>query len=165
MTRRGGKVAAALAVAAALVAAFIALPLEPELLVRDFRGAPLAAIRLPDGRFSHVFVHSFHLSPVEERFKVERKGLLGARLRLYELSYQSSGVGMPADAEGGYRLEKGFFVLTMDRTFDSIPILVSILPGHGIEAGGVYLPFRNWVAPEGGIRLSARMAIALRPWR
>lgn len=165
MQRRARRAAAALIAAAALSAAFLALPREPELLVRDSRGARLAAMRLPDGRFSHVFRHSVHLTPVEERFRIEREGIFVVRLRLYELRYQSSGVGMPADAEGGYRLEGGFFVLSMDRAFDSIPILVSIVPGHGIVAEGMYLPFRNWVAPEGGIRLSARMAIALRPWR
>jgi hypothetical protein len=162
---------AAVALAAGILAAavgpavFFALPRGAELLMRDSKGGVLGAIRVPDGRFSLVFVHSFHLTPVEERFAIESRGAFGARMRLYELRYQSSGVGMPADAEGGYRLEDGVFVLNMDRTFDEIPILVSVVPGHGIVAEDCYLPFRNWAAPKDGIRLSARMAISLRPWR
>ena len=155
--------AAALAVAGAL--AFFEPVREPELVLRDSRGHTLGKIRLPDGHFSHVFVHSFHLTPVEERFMIEPKGLSGARMRLYELRYQSPGVGMPADAEGGYRLENGFFVLSMDRVFDTIPVLVSIVPGHGIVAGGSLRPFRDWAAPEEALRLSARMAIVFRPRR
>lgn len=150
------------AIAVAIAAALFALPREPRLVIRDSRGGLLAEFRLPDGRFSQVFLHSFHLTPVEERFEVEPVGRFGARIRLKELRYQSPGVGMPSDAEGGYRLENGFFVLSMDRVFDSIPILISILPGHGIVAEGAYLPFRNWAGPEDGIRLSARMAIVLR---
>lgn len=159
---RGRIAVAAIVLVAAGTALFFALPRESELLIRDDRGEELAAIRLPNGQFSHVFLHSFHLTPVEERFRVEREGLFGARLRLYELRYRSPGVGMPSDAEGGYRLENGFFVLAMDRVFDTVPILVSILPGHGVVAGDIYLPFRNWAAPEGSVRLSARMAIVLR---
>jgi hypothetical protein len=169
-SRRPARAAAALIVTAAALGAAIILAVyeptrEPELVVRSPSGFVLARLPISDGLFSHVFLHSFHLTPVEERFRIEAKGLFGARIRLYELRYQSLGVGMPEDAEGGYRLEDGFFVLKMDRSFDSIPVLVSILPGHGIIADGAYLPFRNWAAPEGALRLSARMAIIFRPRR
>ncbi|HRY55262.1 MAG TPA: DUF1850 domain-containing protein [Spirochaetia bacterium] len=157
-TRRAALFAGAVAALAA--AALGSLPREPALLIRDGRGRAAAEIRLEDGRFSHVFLHSFHLTPVEERFVIERAGPFRARLRLYELRYRSSGVGMPEDAEGGYRLEEGYFVLSMDRSFDSIPVLVSIVPGHGIVAGDIYSPFRNWAGPEEGLRLSARMVLA-----
>ncbi len=164
-SRRALAAAALSLAAAAPTAAFFMLPREPALVVADARGREIARVPVPDGRFSLVFTHSFHLTPVEERYAIERTGTRSASMRLYELRYQSSGVGMPADAEGGYRLEDGFFVLSMDRVLREIPILVSIVPGHGIVAGGTYLPFRNWAAPEGGIRLSARMSIAVRPWR
>jgi hypothetical protein len=164
--KRLARAAVALAAAAALAVAGVLVfyePVrEPELVVRDSSGALRGRLRVPDGRFSHVFLHSFHLTPVEERFRIEATGRWSARFRLYELSYQSSGVGMPADAEGGYRLENGFFVLTMDRTFDSIPVLVSIVPGHGIMTGDAYWPFRNWADPEAGLELTARMVLSFR---
>jgi len=168
--RRPLRAAAALLTAVLLIGAAIASlffkPVrEPELLVRSTNGALVERIPVPDGLFSHVFLHSIHLTPVEESFRIEAQGGSRARIRLYKLQYQSLGVGMPADAEGGYHLENGFFVLDMDRSFDSIPVLVSIVPGHGITVDGVYLPFRNWTAPEQALLLSARMAIVFRPRR
>ncbi|HET7839621.1 MAG TPA: DUF1850 domain-containing protein [Rectinemataceae bacterium] len=152
---------AALALAVPGLAAFLVLahprlvPL-PELLVSEPGGRLLAAIELPDGRFDHVFVHSVHRSEVVERFAIEASGRGRATLRLYELRYENQGVGMPSDAEGGYRLEDGRFVLSMDRRFEKIPIFVSVLPGHGLLANGAYLPFRNWARPETLIVLSAK---------
>jgi len=146
--------------AAALATAFFFLAREPALEIRDGRGRRIAELRIPEGEFSLVFRHSFHLTPVEERFVIEREGSFRARMRLRELRYQSTGVGMPADAEGGYRLEGDFFVVSMDRAFESIPILVSILPGHGVVTGEGYLPFRNWASPEDSIDLRARLVLA-----
>ncbi len=152
---------AASALAAALVAVlFLFCFAEPELVLRDGQGRFLAALPLPQGRFEHVFVHSFHLTPVEERFIVERRGLFRAELRLTELRYQDLGTGMPEDAELGYRLEKGVFILAMDRRFNRIPIMVSILDGHGLVVDGVFHPFTDWVPKEGRIILEGRLAPA-----
>jgi hypothetical protein len=120
------------------------LEIETYVGIESAGGETLAEIRLPDGCFDHHFVHSFHLTPVDERFKVENDG----SLRLYELRYASTGVGMPTEAEGGYRLEGGRFVLSMDRRFEKIPIMVSIVPGHGLVVGGRLLPFTDWAEPE-----------------
>jgi hypothetical protein len=125
-------------------------------------GRELAALALPDGRFDHVFVHSFHLTPVVERFEVEGDGAGGAVLRLYELRYKSAGVGMPEDAELGYRLEDGWFVLKMDRRFASIPLRVSVVEGHGLSIGGRFRPFKEWAAPEEPLVLTGRMRTVLR---
>jgi hypothetical protein len=152
--------AAALAVLAA--ALFLEIGPERELAISKPGGGELAVLALPQGRFDHVFVHSFHLTPVRERFQVEGDGAGGATLRLYELRYQSSGVGMPEDAELGYRLEEGVFVLAMDRSFASIPLRVSILRGHGIEIEGRFWPFSGWAAPEEPLVLRGRIRDVLR---
>lgn len=135
------------------------------LVVSDAEGRALAEIALPDGRFDHVFTHSFHLTPVRERFRVEPDGKGGAVLRLYELRYRSLGVGMPEDAELGFRLEGGEFVLAMDRRFERIPLRVSHLEGHGAEIGGRLWPFSAWAAPEKGLILSGRIVKVLRSRR
>jgi hypothetical protein len=155
---------AALLVAAAAGAAAFLLSVEEErfLVVSSAEGLKLTEIDLPDGRFDHVFTHSFHLTPVRERFSVEADGSGGAVLRLYELRYSSLGVGMPEDAELGYRLEGGQFVLAMDRRFGRIPLLVSILEGHGVEIGGKPRPFAEWAAPKRGLVLSGKIAKVLR---
>lgn len=133
------------AVAAALALSFLllagcAIEEERQLVVGDGSGRRLAVLDLPDGRFSHVFRHSFHLTPVEERMEVEGSGTI----RLYELRYESCGVGMPTEVEEGFRLEDGVFVLSMSREFKSIPVMVSPLPGHGVVVDGVFHPFTDW---------------------
>lgn len=122
------------------------------LLIRDAAGETLAEVPLADRKFDFVFIHSIHLTKVEERYRVTAEG----NLHLYELRYQSSGVGMPADAEEGYRLEDGHFILDMDRTIKTIPLFVSIVPGHGISTGGIFYPFTRWAKPEDILHISAR---------
>lgn len=138
---------------------------ERQLVVSGPDGRELERIVLPEGLFDHVFVHSFHLTPVRERFRVEPDGRGGAVLRLYELRYRSPGVGMPEDAELGYRLEGGEFVLAMDRSFESISLRVSVVEGHGLEIGGTLFPFVRWAAPEEGLILSVKIGKVLRTRR
>jgi hypothetical protein len=122
-----------------------------ELVLSSPAGKVLGVLPLPHGRFVHRYIHSVHKSPVDEYFEV-REGTL----HLYELRYDQSSVGMPSDAEGGYRLENGRFVLKMDRSFSRISIMVSPLPGHGIEVEGRFFPFTLWVPREDPIVLTAR---------
>ena len=114
----------------------------PALRIGDGAGKIVAVIPLPDGRFIHHYMHTINLSPVDEYFRVE-----GRVLRLYELRYDTTSVGMPSDSELGYKLENGRFILQMDRKFDRIPLRVSIKPEHGIIAGDAYYPFSNWAGP------------------
>lgn len=125
---------------------------KAELLIQDDDGTILAILPLANRQFDFVFIHSIHLTKVEEMYRVTAAG----KLHLYELRYQSSGVGMPADAEGGYKLEDGHFILQMDRTIRTIPLFVSIVPGHGITTGGTFFPFTRWAKPEDILILSAR---------
>lgn len=149
---------ATLALAALLFSTGFELARGPRLAVLDRQGRELAELDLPGGRFSQRFLHSFHLTPVEEFFRIEADG----SLRLYELRYESCGVGMPTEEEGGYRLEDGVFVLAMDRSFKNIPIFVSIVPGHGLAAEGEFHPFADWAAPEELVILLGRTKPTLR---
>lgn len=69
---------------------------------------------------------------------------------------------MPSDAEEGFRLEQGHFILAMDRDFARIPIQVSIVPGHGLVVGGRFTAFTAWAKEGEGIILEATMATTLR---
>lgn len=125
------------------------------LTIADRESRIVARIPLLNGRFEHVFTHSFHLTPVKERFEVV-PGLDGKPiLHLYELDYESCGVGMPSDAENGFRLVDGIFILDMSRDFTSIPLMVSIVEGHGIVADGLFYPFTDWVPQESMLVLAA----------
>jgi hypothetical protein len=140
----------------ALVSDFT-LDREPLLVITDLAGKKLAAVAIPDGRFSHVFVHSFHLTPVEERMELDPAG----GFRLYELRYQSCGVGMPTETEEGFRLENGVFILSMQRRFEKIPVMVSILPGHGLMVEGIFYPFDAWATPEDTLVLLAKTRMSI----
>jgi hypothetical protein len=127
-----------------------------ELTITDRYGVLLGAIPVPDGRFDLVYVHSFHLTPVVERYKIEVDSEGVPFLHLFELEYESCGVGMPTEQELGYRLVDGKFELKMDRAFKSIPLMISIVEGHGIRVGGQYFPFTKWLPPESMLVLAAR---------
>ena len=163
------RAAYAILVAVVLLAAGFAYFFHPvreaQLVITAKDGRRLAALRLIEGRFDHVFVHSIHLTPVEERFVVETDAKGGTELRLFELRYQSLGVGMPSDAEGGFRLENGRFILTMNRVFKKIPVMVSVVPGHGVTVGQVFHPFTEWVEPEDLIFLTGRMVLKIKSRR
>lgn len=146
---------------AILLAWRLELVREPELLLADGNRVVLATLPLPDGGFQHVFIHSVHKTPVSECFRVEAKED-GAVMHLYELRYQSQGVGMPSDAEGGYRLEGNTFILAMDRSFQELQIMVSPVLGHGIVARGTFTPFINYKQPGQRLVLTARMTRHIR---
>jgi hypothetical protein len=134
------------------------LRFEPALRISDQNGRFLARLPLSDGRFIHHYRHTIHLSPVDEYFRIER-----GTLRLYELRYDTTSVGMPSDSELGFRIEGNRFVLKMDRTFKSIPLRVSVEPEHALIAGGIYYPLRNWADPMKGLVLTADTLLIIVP--
>ncbi len=127
-----------------------------EIKDRDYK--VVAEIPLNDGRFDYVYVHSIHLTPVVERFKVLPDAAGAPMLHLFELVYESYGVGMPSDTENGFRLEDGKFILDMSRDFPVIPTMVSTVEGHGIVADGQFHPFTEWAPQEALLFLSAKAA-------
>lgn len=151
---------AASAQATAAVAAENCLDIPAyELTVSDRNGVVLASIPLADGRFDLVYLHSFHLTPVVERYVVQENPGGEAVLHLFELEYESCGVGMPTETEQGFRLVDGKFELSMDRTFVTIPLMISIVEGHGLRVDGKFLPFTTWLPPESMLILAARKGI------
>ena len=160
---RKGTCRALLTAAIVVVAAFFlfsVLPITSALRIEDGTGKTLKVLPLPDGKFVHHFTHSIHLSAVDEYFRVE-----GGKLRLYELRYDTTSVGMPSDGELGYRLEGGRFVLGMDRVFGRISIRVAALAGHGIIAAGILIPFSGLMRPEGQVVISGTSVPLIRFWR
>jgi hypothetical protein len=128
------------------------------LTIADRDHKTIAEIPLDDGRFDHVFMHSIHQTPVVERFKVVAGPGGETVLHLYELDYESCGVGMPSEVEGGFSLVDGKFILDMSRDFAVIPLMVSTVEGHGVAARGRFYPFTDWVPQETLLFLSAKAA-------
>lgn len=141
------------AAVAAGAAVFLVLPKVSVLTIRDEGGRIRARLICEDGTFVHRFVHSVHLSDVDEEYTIEADG----SLRLTATRFDTLGVGIPSDAEGGFSQEGNRFVLRMDRRYRSLPIRVSPLPGHVILTGGRVYPLSTWIAPEDLAILEARI--------
>ncbi len=77
-------------------------------------------------------------------------------LHLYELVYESYGVGMPSGMENGFSLVDGKFILKMSRDFAVIPLMVSTVDGDGIVADGHFFAFSDWVPKETLLFLTAK---------
>ena len=129
----------------------------PALDIMDRSGCLIAKLPIRNGLFTHHYIHSIHKTPVDEEFRIE-----GDFLELYQVKYESYGVGMPTDAGDGFRLENGRFVLDMHREFKQIDIRVSFIPGHGIIYDGVFHPFTEWVPIEKTVRLQPDTAFIYR---
>ncbi|WP_369695316.1 DUF1850 domain-containing protein [Gracilinema caldarium] len=113
-------------------------------------GKTLAELILPEnGEFILTYTHSIHKRPVYEYYRAE-----SGMLHLYELRYDTTSTGMPSDSEGGFRIENGFFVLTMNRWFIMLPIFISPIPGHGVIINERLYPFTTWAQEETAIELS-----------
>ena len=142
----------ALAAVLVLIAGYALLPRTPTLTIRNERGRILARLACEDGRFVHRYVHSVHLSDVDEEYSIEPDG----SLRLTATRFDTLGVGIPYDAEGGFSKDGNRFVLRMDRRYRSLPVRVSPIPGHVIVTGGRIFPLSEWVGPGELAVLEAR---------
>lgn len=142
-----------LAAALVVTAGLLLVPRTPALVIRNGRGETLARIICRDGTFIHRYVHSVHLSDVDEEYTIEGDG----GLRLTATRFDTLGVGIPFDAEGGFSQEGNRFVLRMDRRYRSLPIRVSPIPGHVVVTGGRVYPLSTWIAPGDLAILEARM--------
>lgn len=149
---------------AAIIAAFLLIAIAgmlsfsalPSLLLFDNEGIKLTELPLRQGGFIHRYIHSIHMTPVDEEFVVT-----GNKLELVRLLYDSYGVGMPSDGGEAFRIENNRFVVDMRRTFTRLDIRVSHLPGHGLLIDGNFHPFTEWVPEESLITLKAGRRITI----
>ncbi|MFQ3548110.1 MAG: DUF1850 domain-containing protein, partial [Termitinemataceae bacterium] len=109
-----------------------------------------AMLPLPkSGEFRLTYTHSIHKRPVEEYYRAEN-----GKLHLYLLRYDTTSTGMPFDAEEGFEIQNGMFVLHMDRWFSEIVLWISPIPGHGVIIEGRSFLFTDWAPPEEALSLS-----------
>ncbi len=146
-------IAAFFLIFAAGMLSFFALP---SLVLFDNEGRKLAELPLGQEGFIHRYIHSIHMTPVDEEYVVAGKALELVRLR-----YDSYGVGMPSDGGEAFRIENNRFVVDMRRTFTRLDIMVSHLPGHGLSIDGKFYPFIEWVPAESMITLKAGKKILI----
>jgi hypothetical protein len=136
--------------ALAMLSITLAVSTIPAIEILDGSGHRLELLPIEDGVFVHRYIHSIHKTAVDEEFMIS-----GGTLELFRLRYDTYGVGMPSDGGERFRIEDNRFVVDMKRSFKRLDIRVSHLPGHGIEANGIFHPFTEWVPAESLITLKA----------
>lgn len=124
----------------------------PVLLLLDEQGQIRQQLPLADASFSHVFVHSINLSPVDEDFSVADDDTL----LLHHVRYAQTSTGMPSGSDNGFSMVDGRFVLEMSRRFTEIPVRVSPVPGHGIRTAESFFAFSDLFNPGDLVILRGR---------
>ena len=114
------------------------LRIVPVLIIKNSQNKTVARLPLYDGQFIHHYIHSIHKTAVDEYFQIK-----GRNLELFQVKYDTYGVGMPSDGGEAFTIEDGRFVVKMHRTFSNIPIRVSIIPQHGVIVGNELLSLHN----------------------
>lgn len=115
---------------------------RPALRVYDGTGRLLATVAAPDG-FVLSYIHSIHLSPVDEDFSIEDDGTL----RLERMLFDQLSTGMPSDDGDGFSVVGGRFAVYPKRRLERIAVSVSPVPGHRLRAGGKTRDLRGWAEP------------------
>ncbi|GAB1432125.1 hypothetical protein MASR2M29_07500 [Spirochaetota bacterium] len=119
---------------------------RPALRVYDESGGLLATIACPEGFFIS-YIHSIHLTPVDEEFVVEDGGIL----RLVRMQFNQLSTGMPYDGDDGFSVENGRFTVYPNRVLKEIQLRVSPVPGHAIRLEDkAYYKLTGW-AKMGGL--------------
>jgi len=117
---------------------------RPALRVRDEVGRVVATVAVPDG-FVLSYVHSIHLTPVDESFSIGEDG----ELRLERMLFDQLSTGMPSDEADGFSLVGGRFAVYPDRRLRRLELRVSPVPGHELRVGGRVRRLADWAAPGG----------------
>lgn len=101
--------------------------------------------------FCLKFIHSVHLTPVYEYYRVKPEG----QLCLYKTEYYSYGVGMPTEEENGiFKNDNGKTVLeNFFRESDALLLRVSPIPRHSLLIGEEEFFLTDIVPEETGIKI------------
>ncbi len=134
-------------------AVFLEVRTETVLIVTDREHQRRGTIGLPEQTFTLTYIHSVHLTPVDEVYTVDAD----QNLMLTETRFSSLGVGMPYTDEGGeFSASGGQFRLTgLSRTSQTLSLLVSDIPQHSIRVGEKNYPLLEFTGPGGALTLQA----------
>ncbi|HAS74514.1 MAG TPA: hypothetical protein DCS67_10250 [Clostridiales bacterium UBA8960] len=87
-----------------------------------------------DGLFELGYTHSVLLTPVDEFFSINAQN----DLILQKTIYESFGVGLPYEQleDTDFEIIEGKFILYLNRTFETINMVISPIPKHTITVNG-----------------------------
>ncbi|MCJ8006029.1 DUF1850 domain-containing protein [Lederbergia wuyishanensis] len=115
--------------------------------------------------FHILYTHSIHKSDVKETYNILNNGTI----RLIEITYEDTSIGMPSNAEEGeiFEMIDGKYVISnMKRDFQSISMRVAQVVGdHTIIVNGHQMHFSQVVAPGSLVKLKVKRLSLWQLWR
>lgn len=123
---------------------------RPALRVYDESRRLLATLACSEG-FYISYIHSIHLTPVDEEFIIGDEG----KLRLVRMQFNQLSTGMPYDGDEGFSVENGRFTVYPNRDFKEILLRVSPVPGHAIRLKNANYKLTKWTKAGGLLILKA----------
>jgi len=99
-----------------------------------------------DGTFQLGYTHSVLLTPVDEYFEIDEQ----LDLKLQKTIYESFGVGLPYEQmeEASFEIVDGKFILTLDRTFKELNMVISPIPKHTLTVNDETIYFTELFGSE-----------------
>lgn len=126
----------------------------------------LAYIPLQDDTIFQIqYTHSIHLSEVAETFRIKKDGTI----RLTELMYEDTSVGMPSNAEPGetFKIKDGKYVISnMKRDMPYIDLEVGrVVANHRLIYMGNTYPIASFAKPGSLVRIRADRLALWQLWK
>jgi hypothetical protein len=102
--------------------------------------------------FTITFVHSIERTPVSEIYSIDEDG----KIILNEVRFYSLGTGLPFSSDGTFKNENGQFVIKEKKSFSSLLLRVSPIPGHALIAEGRKINFLEIAESEDLLEIRAQ---------
>jgi hypothetical protein len=125
-------------------------------------GRLLAFFPAEDGsEFKIKFIHSIHLTPVYESYRIE-----GSKIVQHQIKYKEFGIGMPANAEGEESFSEidGYYVISgMNREFQQIDLRVArVTESQELMVNGKNIAFTTFASQGSWLRIKVKY---INSWR
>lgn len=134
------------------------LPLFPYFLIIDGESNEIlykTSIKAND-QFSIKFIHSIHLTPVEEFYRIEKD----LNIQLFELYFDTYSVGVESSLNEGELLEfkdGKIIIKNMNRTFPYIDLRVGqVIANHTLTINNETLELTKVASPRAYVRIQVK---------
>ncbi|WP_251555488.1 DUF1850 domain-containing protein [Neobacillus muris] len=123
---------------------------------------------IPLGNKNHFkikYTHSIHLSDVVESYKI----LPDHRIQQYELMYEETAVGMPANAAEGETFEQKngkYYIKNMKRIFPSFYLRIGqVRANHRVIFQNKEFPLKRSIKPGTSVKVEIKKLNFLQLWK
>ncbi|MBW8350444.1 DUF1850 domain-containing protein [Bacillus sp. IITD106] len=147
---------------------FFCIPFQKSFVIENGKTGKVLAhfpIQQSNKTFHILYTHSIHKSEVKETYKIIKKD----KIRLTEIMYEDTAIGMPSNAEEGeiFEMIDGKYVIrNIKRDFQSINMRVAQVVGdHTLLVNGHKMKFSKIVKPGTLVKLKVKRLSSLQLWR